>query len=313
MAPTREVLVWRVGRFVGRGPFRRLASDCQLAVPGRQARPNGDPCPGASVQGSWGVGMNRSVLGGFAVALSVATVWAAPLAQASPAISVAQHGAAAPWRGTYYWVYFPGTGHLSGSVSGVAAGTAVTLQASAFPFTHGYSRLDRTTTASSGSFSFAVHPSKATRYRIASAGATSRVLTFYVLSRGKSLGQSLCQPGASTCHASASYANWLPASVGPREAAQKLYFYLGITRGSHSIPTTLYRRTNFTVHIQRASTTKWVSNLHFTFYAGTGPWEVVWVTCTRQIESTDGFGLPVHTGCGSSSVPNNQPRLQVLG
>ena len=237
-----------------------------------------------------------------------------PQAQAAGTITVSQTGHHASWQGrVYHWVDFPGSAHITGTVSGVATGTPVALQATAFPFTHSYATVADTHASSSGALSFAVYPSVATRYRVVAAGAVSRVLTYYVLSGFKLLSQTLCQPGATTCHASVSYANRLPSSVGAREVEQRLYLYVGVRHGSQTPPATLDRKSSFTHSTERVASTKWVTDLSFSFTAGTGPWYVTWASCTKTLEGSDGFGVPVHTGCGTAtSLPNKTSRLSIL-
>lgn len=249
-------------------------------------------------------------LGLAACAVPATGTWAAPAA--NPTIRVSQDGTAKPWLGKYYWVSYPGAGSISGSVSTSDTGVPVQLQASRFPFTHGFRRVSTTTSGSSGRFTFQVRPTLATRYRVTSGGVTSRTLVFYVNARSRTTSQTLCAPGATTCHARASYTNWIPRSVGPREAGLKSYFYRGLTRNGSTPPPAVHRNSSFTLTHSRATRSKWTFHVAFTFRPRSSQWFISWATCSREIESKDGFGLPVHTGCGSSSLPNDAARLRLL-
>src|SRR3954452_10992546 len=191
------------------------------------------------------------------LAATTALTAVAPAAHAAVSITATQHGAAAPWLGKYYWTHFLGSGRVTGAVAGVAVGTPVRLQAQVFPVTHPFAQVAQTTTRAGGAYAFTVHPRLATHYRVKSAGATSRAMTFYVEGLSKQLTQNLCIPNGTACQVSASFNNWLPASVGAREMAQKTFLYVGLNRVAPKSPPTLFRKTAFSLKVTRLTSTKW--------------------------------------------------------
>jgi hypothetical protein len=249
----------------------------------------------------------------IAVATATAALTAvAPAAHAAVSITATQHGAAAPWLGKYNWVNFLRSGRITGAVTGVPVGTPVRLQAQTFPFTHAYAQVGQTVTRTGGAYNFTVHPRLATHYRVKSGGATSRTMTFYVQGLSKLLSQNLCLPNGLACQVTASYNVWLPAAVGAREMAQKTFLYVGLNRVAPKPPLTLFRKAGFALKITRVSSTKWFVSVVFNYQRAGVQW-VQWQTCTREIESSDGIGLPVHTGCGNASIPSSAARSAVLG
>src|SRR3954464_14053173 len=245
------------------------------------------------------------------VAAATALTAVAPAADAAVSITAKQQGAAAPWLGRYYWTHFLGSGRVTGTVAGVAVGTPVRLQAQVFPFTHAFAQVSQTTTRTGGVYAFTVHPHLATHYRVKSAGTTSRTMTFFVQPLSKALSQNLCLPNGLACQVTASYNNWLPAAVGAREMAQKTFLYVGLNRVAPKPPLTLFRRTAFTQTVTRLSSVKWLVSVGFSYQRAGVQW-VQWQTCTREIESSDGFGLPVHTGCGNTSISSSPALSAVL-
>ena len=245
------------------------------------------------------------------LAATTALTAVAPAAHAAVSITAKQHGAAAPWLGKYYWTHFPGSGRITGAVAGVAVGTPVRLQAQVFPFTHAFAQVSQTTTRAGGVYAFTVHPHLATHYRVKSAGTTSRTMTFYVQALSKLLSQNLCLPNGLACQVTASYNNWLPDAVGAREMAQKTFLYVGLNRVAPVPAATLFKKTAFALKITRVSSTKWFVSVVFNYQRAGVQW-VQWQTCTRELESSDGFGLPVHTGCGNASISSSPARLAVL-
>lgn len=235
----------------------------------------------------------------------------APAVSAATSITVVQTGAGAPYHGLY-WVNYPQAGRISGTVAGAATGTPVVLYASRWPFRSGYASISHTTTASGGTYSFSVKPATATRYRVGVGSARSRTVIFYVQAESKFLHQTSCLGKTPTCDVTASYLNWIPRNVFRQEIRKPAHFYLGVHRGSLTPPTRLFANRAFRLRIKRVSADKARSTVKFTVNGGPGLYEFQWVTCTRQTESADGFGLPVHTGCGKPSVPNKSEVLAVL-
>lgn len=246
------------------------------------------------------------------VAATTALTAVAPAAHAAVSITAKQHGAAAPWLGKYYWTHFLRSGRITGAVAGVPVGTPVRLQAQVFPFTHAFAQVSQTTTGAGGVYAFTVHPRLATHYRVKSAGTTSRTMTFYVQPLSKALSQNLCVPNGLACRVSASFNEWLPAGVGAREMAQKTFLYVGLNRAAPKPPLTLVRRTGLTQTVTRLSSVKWLVTVGFNYQRAGVQW-VQWQTCTRELESSDGFGLPVHTGCGNASISSSPALSAVLG
>src|SRR3954452_7856588 len=144
------------------------------------------------------------------LAATTALTAVAPAAHAAVSITATQHGAAAPWLGKYYWTHFLGSGRVTGTVAGVAVGTPGRLQAQVFPFTHAFAQVSQTTARAGGAYAFTVRPHLATRYRVKSAGTTSRTMTFYVQPLSKALSQNLCVPNGLACRVSTSFDQWVP-------------------------------------------------------------------------------------------------------
>lgn len=258
------------------------------------------------------MGIRRRTLA-VAAAASVLAIGPSAVVQSAHAavsISVVQHGGT--WQGKYHWLRYPTGDRLTGSVAGVHRGTPVRLQAQTFPFTKAFATIAQTTTGTAGAYTSKVTPSLATHYRVRSGGVTSRTVTYYVFPAFKLVSQNLCVGTGPTCGVSVAFYNWIPSSVAHKETTKKTYLYVGINSTAPQRPPTLFLHPSFTQTITRVAANKWLFQLHFSYQRAGALW-VQWATCTRETETSDGFGLPVHTGCGAASVPDRSARLAVLG
>ena len=261
------------------------------------------------------------VYAGFVALLALATM--ASLASASAntrtsastrvRISVTQRGSVPPYRG-FYLLNYPARGTIRGTAAGAPPGTALVLSANAFPFTTGFVPLARTTTHARGAFTFRVRPSIATRYRVALASApavSSRTVTFYLQSENFANGTGSCTTRPVCVLRFSSTKFHLPSAVAAAELGKVRYLYVGVTRGSQRFPALLRLMPSVPVTIQLVAGTLYRESFAVPINVGTGSFAWVVNTCALETEAADGWGIPVHTGCGARTVTHAQ--LQRIG
>lgn len=234
--------------------------------------------------------MNRLiglVVGIGALVLTVTTV---ALGASSPTLAAGEHVAGLPA------VVYGKSVTLSGHES-LAGSRSFVLQTQVFPFTGTFHTIARGKTT--GSYSIAVKPTHASRYRVKVGGATSPVLTVYVVGRELSGSCNLCQrnnpPGTHTLTVKATVLN----PPGPY-AGGPVYFYYGQNNAS-SVPLStlrLVKRTAPNIHGQDLSTSV---SYRVLFPAGE-PVRFNFALCVKDAESKDGVGLPGHHHCGDARV-----------
>jgi hypothetical protein len=237
---------------------------------------------------------------------------------------VARHGATL--------VAYPGSAHVEGSVSGAAGARDVVLQSEAFPFRSGWGHRVVKRTSAHGAFTYRVSPSAATRYRVFVLSAPrvkTATMTVYVTSSNRhfhytsSSGCSALAP--TTCHLDVHQTIVLPPAVAKSEAAKHRYLYVGVTVGTGSggkppAPSRLRLQPSGRVTLARTSvrgkynTTVTLSYSVPSQYRTTGwhaNWRFEW--CSKETFHHNGFGLPFHYACGSSSIPASSQDLHSLG
>lgn len=232
----------------------------------------------------------RGVFGAGVVAAFVTLVGAAS-GTGTPTLSASQH--AAGLAAVEYGKSLKLSGHeaLGGSKPFV-------LQAEAFPFKTGFKTVAHGTTK--GSYSVAVSPTHATRYRIMVGGAASPTLTVYVLYRQKSLSCNLCHannpPGTHTLVISET----LQAPPGPIAVKGPEYLYYA---QAAAMPSTLRLVKQVPLHVQGNRLSYQVSyTVHFPATA----FSFQYSTCFKDAESTDGVGLPGLHHCGDATIKRGQ-------
>jgi hypothetical protein len=225
-------------------------------------------------------------------AASVAAIAATSLAANLPTATLTanKHVAGLPA------VVFGSSITLSGSEP-LGGSRSYAVQAQTWPFTGGFATI--TSGKTTGSYSFVVSPSHATRYRVVIAnGPTSPVLTVYVLDKRLSLTCNLCNknntPGAHTLIVKGRFQR----PPGPRGNAGPVYFYYALNSSSVA-PTILNRVTNVPRHFVGSTFSFKVSyKVQFpntTFRFGED-------VCWKDDEAGTGVGLPGRHGCGSAKI-----------
>lgn len=235
--------------------------------------------------------MNRLIgllVGIGAIVLTATTV---ALGASSPTLTAREHVAGLP--AVVYGKSITLSGHesLGGSRSFV-------VQAQVFPFTSPFRTIAHGETT--GSYSIAVKPTHASRYRVKVGSATSPVLAVYVLGRQLRTICNLCQqsnaPGTHTLIVKATVLN----PPGPVAIRGPAYFYYGQDNGSRVPPSTLrlVKHAPLDIHGQDSSSTV---TYRVRFPAGE-PFKFNFALCLKDAESKDGIGLPGHHHCGDASV-----------
>jgi hypothetical protein len=152
------------------------------------------------------------------------------------------------------------------------------------------------------SYSFAVKPPLATRYKVevltgTTIDATSSARTVYVATGGFS------KPIKVRCSRGHCTMTWklgtrVPASAYRTEAAKKWFFYFALSRHT---PTYMYLKKGATVSAPRkinAGTFVQTLTYHFSSRSPNPARSIQYEACTKDSEAKDGLGLPRHTGCG---------------
>ncbi len=187
---------------------------------------------------------------------------------------------------------------LSGRAT--AGSRAVELQADPFPFKQGFRTVAERKTGRSGSYAFRVSPTHATRYRIriGTGGATSRVLTVYVLEKELVSSCNLCSAPAGPGRHTLKVRVVVEAPPGPIGVKGPGYFYYGQLNGT-ATPTTLTLRK--TVPLATSHHDELLSASYSVTFP-TGPSSFAWGMCYRDAEAKDGYGLPGHHHCGDQTI-----------
>jgi hypothetical protein len=200
--------------------------------------------------------------------------------------------------------------HIAG-LSAVVYGSSITLsgneplsgsrsyavQAEAWPFTGGFTTI--TSSKTTGSYSFVVSPSRATRYRVVIAnGPTSRVLTVHVIYKRLSLTCSLCNknntPGTHTLIVKGRFRG----PPGPTGNKGPVYFYYALNASSVA-PTILNRVTTVPRHFVGSTFSFTVT---YTVQFPNSRFRFGEDVCWKDDEAASGVGLPGHHGCGNAKI-----------
>jgi hypothetical protein len=201
-------------------------------------------------------------------------------------------------------------GTVSGTVTGYASGDVVTLLAEPFKAKSFTSTGSTVTLTSSGSYSFTVQPSLATKYEVqvstgTTVDVTSGAATVYVTndySFGKS--HKSCDLAANKCTFTYKVSLFVPASALKVESHKPLYLYIAQWYSATGSPTWYYLDKNATASkATRVNAGEY--RIALTFYIKLKPRKVnYWSTtfCAKDTESKDGLGLPGHHGCGNKRL-----------
>jgi hypothetical protein len=230
------------------------------------------------------------VLGAGMAAVAVAAVTAAGAAGASsPTLIASKHVAGLPT------VTLGKSINLSGHES-EAGSQSFALQAATFPFTSGFHTVASGTTT--GSYSVAVKPTHATRYRVIVGGSTSPTVTVYVLDRTLSSSCNLCRPANSPGTHTLILKAKLQTPPGLVAVKGPVYFYYALNNSSVP-PSAMHLVKTVPLHItgHRLSLT-----ISYTVHFPITVFEFAETYCWKDNESKDGVGLPGHHHCGDPTV-----------
>jgi hypothetical protein len=186
---------------------------------------------------------------------------------------------------------------VAGTVATRAGGVALVLQASTFKKS-GFTTVGHARTTAGGAYVFVARPTLATRYRVAlvgNASSASPTVTVYVGSRNtENFG---CANGP-VCNLHVTDVSVYPPSVAAQEGAKTTYFYVGVVSGSGTPPRIKLVSTG---PQHRVGGNRYRVEFDYSFPTP-GPYRYSWVTCTRDTEGSDGYGLPGHHHCGDRTI-----------
>jgi hypothetical protein len=213
-------------------------------------------------------------------------------------------------------VYGARSGHwdeavVSGVVTGFESGDVVTLLAEPFKAKSFTATGAPQTLTTSGSYSFTVEPSLATKYEVEvstpsthTLDVTSAVQTVYV-TYNNTFGKShqKCDLKTNSCTFDYKAYFYVPASAYKVESTKHLYLYLSQWYSKTGSATWFYLSKTATVSkVARVNAGEYRYTL--TFYIRLRGGNNYWTTlfCARDTESKDGLGLPGHHGCGNKRL-----------
>jgi hypothetical protein len=185
---------------------------------------------------------------------------------------------------------------LSGHAN-LTGSRAFSVQAETWPFKNGFTTISSGQTT--GDYSFRVHPSRATRYRVVIAnGPTSSVLTVYVLDKRLSMSCNLCHntntPGSHTLVVTGRFRT----PPGPTNKKGPVYLYYALNPSTvtpNNLKRVVTAPRNFSGNTFSFSVSYTVQFPNSTFRFGES-------FCWRYNEAATGVGLPGHHGCGDATV-----------
>jgi hypothetical protein len=180
----------------------------------------------------------------------------------------------------------------------------VALEESEFPFHKAMARVATTETNGSGHYSFTVHLSVATRFKVVGLGSFNRgvspVRTIYEVERyAGSITRCASEP---ICTVVWVIRYQLPEQVATREVAEPFDLYLGVTRGSTKPPKTLFLDSKVRVKTSDLGKGRYSTRLTLSIDVGRRSWDWSVKICQRDIEASDGFNLPGRFSCGAKSI-----------
>jgi hypothetical protein len=195
---------------------------------------------------------------------------------------------------------------ITGRVASHRSGVRLTLYANTFPFP-GEVVAGQTSTHRAGTYRFKVKADLATRYSVALSQlptVRSRTLTAYASFHGVSSTCNLCGHGqhlGGPQTLRVSYRWRYPAAPFAAESIKPHYFYYGQTNGSPRAPTRLRLVKTVTPSALGDSTIS-TSISHRIRLPVVGLWSFRYLTCTKNTEAIDGFGLPAGHHCGDRKI-----------
>jgi hypothetical protein len=200
-------------------------------------------------------------------------------------------------------------GLVSGVVTGFASGDVVTLLAEPFKATSFKATGSPETLTTSGSYSFTVEPSLATKYEVevstgSTVDVTSAVQTVYVSTNsGYSGVHKKCDLKTNTCTYGYKAYFYVPASAYKVESRKPLHLYLAQWYVKGASPAWYYLDKKVSVS-KVARVNRGEFRYTLTFYIRLRSGENYWSTfyCTQDSESKDGLGLPGRHGCGNKRL-----------
>ena len=261
-----------------------------------------------------------ALVAGAAIATPLAAV--VPAQAAAPTITIAAASKIKPVTGYVYVVYLGGshsTAAIHGTITGAAAGEVATLYAQRFPYTKAPAPVRSVTLSGAGTrtYSFAVTPALATRYKVklfakSTLLATSPTKTVYVISNGYVTGGARC--ARPVCKETFHAYTVLPSSALGIEMRKHVYPYFGLNlspRVEPPPPTWLYLNAGHASvsAARRINANTYENTITYTFTIGNNGYYWSWIACVKDTVSADGLGLPGYHGCGASKVLRTVPYL----
>jgi hypothetical protein len=243
----------------------------------------------------------------------------------TPAISITASSQLRPVT-TDVFVSFHGgasaSARLAGQVTGATSGEVVRLLAQPFPFSKPAVRVQVLSLTATGSepYTFTVKPQLATRYTVELLSdnaattplASSVTKTIYLITGGSINGPQRC--GRPVCTQTFHVRIVLPPATLRREALRHWFVYLGLHLGkpgtTPSAAKTLKLNAKATVSKRkRVSADTFRFTIKFSFRVNGDAFRWIWTACTKDIESTDGVGLPGRHSCGNKRIKASVPYL----
>jgi Protein kinase domain len=239
-----------------------------------------------------------------------------------PAFSpVAAKSGFAPVSGDVYVYYRQGSqsnAELSGDIKHVTKGEVAQLYAQQFPYNRAPVPVGSVLLHPAGqtaSYTFQVTPVLATRYQVEVFGsstattplASSPTRTVYVDIESTPHGNpaTCARP---VCHELFRYRVPVPSPALGAVMSETVYAYFKLSLSAGKVPAAptvlLLSAGDPQVSApQRVSADEYEFTITYVFHVGNDAynWSSTW--CTKDIEGTDGVGLPGHHGCGDPSVP----------
>jgi hypothetical protein len=261
---------------------------------------------------------SRPPSGPGSAAQPAVAAYAAPLASIPATLTSSFR----PVNGDTYVAYGPGNNNiqvsgvtLSGKITGATTGEVARLYAQPFPYTSppvlaGSDILN--SIPGTPSYSFAVHPTIATRYQVellksstaTTPLATSTIRTVYVTDETTSsfLNTVAFCAGKPTCYWTVKFTVYVSPSAIQAEMSKQKYLYIGIN--THISDTPKWKLIVGTVSKpQLIADDAYEMTVSYTS-GSNGPY-ADYLFCTKPTEAQDGFGLPGPSACGSAIMPSS--------
>jgi hypothetical protein len=160
--------------------------------------------------------------------------------------------------------------------------------------------------SSTGSYSFSVHPTVATRYTVTKTGpgAAGHVVTptIYVAPTAQFGRGSRCRTKP-TCRMTWNFTYRIPTRVSVSETAKPWHLYLRVNVGSTGLVGPWHRDTGATYREIKIGAGHYRVRMAFTVRVGSGTYAFEWAVCRKQTESRNGFDFPGNDPCGRTTVP----------